>query len=67
MESNEEKLNRLEMMTGKHSKWDLSSNDIAAIEYALERIDLLEKSINIACRRGLDIGKDELLELAKNF
>ena len=39
MESDKDKLSRLEMMVNdKYGKWDLSNNDIEAIKYAIEKI-----------------------------
>jgi len=66
MESDEEKLERLQMMIDdNYGTWDLSENDVVAIQYALYRIQILETAVDIAICRGLDIGKDRLLQFAE--
>ena len=67
MESDEEKLERLEMMTEDHGTWDLSKNDIAAIRYALDEIKILQECCRITLSRGCDLGYDRVRELAESI
>lgn len=50
-ESTSEMVDRLRSMTNPRGKWDLSENDIAAIEYALSIVDTNACSV---CWHGLD-------------
>jgi hypothetical protein len=67
MESDEEKLERLEMMTEESGTWDLSVNDIAAIQYALDEIKTLEECLRVALSRGCDIGYDRVRKIAESI
>jgi len=45
IESPKDKMARLELMAEGEPTWDLSDNDRAAIQYALDRIKALEREL----------------------